>query len=402
MGIFLLALLTHLALAATQTTFYQGQTPENDTIQPMDFIYINVSVSDPEGNYTYGFTDLYKSEGFIPYTGYEELIRWYRFENDSSVGENNTLIYDWSTYEKNATSYGADPSLQGKFGSSFYFSDVASPRDHVLIDTGPVASLSSSFTISLWFKLGSLLGTTPSLYGEGQDPDGSPTYDALHYYYDSSGDEIGAYVYGLGDNPYPWVHGGVVNETTKWYHTAFVKINSTEYRLYLNGVEVDSYSGVAHSQMQIDYVTIGNAYIFNSEYPFTGYVDEFLIFRRALDSNEIEDLYNFTRPEFSFNYTGLDEGNHDFQSFTIDAEGNKNQTDKRRIEIDYDACSINCSTNPSPDRKINCGGSDLYFYGHGTATLMYDIVNHNRKTVVNAQSSADRCQVNGFNYCFGL
>ena len=64
-----------------------------------------------------------------------------------------------------------------------------------------------------------------------------------------------------------------------------------------------------------------------------GLVDEVLIFNRVLDANEIRALYDSSADQFHKDYLGLGSGVHEFIGYSVDAPGNKDQTEVRSVTI---------------------------------------------------------------------
>ena len=70
---------------------FVSPTPANASSQSNTDIYVNLSTSDATEHYSFVDFD-------------NDLLAWFRFDNDTTVGENSTLAYDWAgnyngTYE---------------------------------------------------------------------------------------------------------------------------------------------------------------------------------------------------------------------------------------------------------------------------------------------------------------
>jgi len=75
------------------------------------------------------------------------------FDNDSSYGENDTHVYDWSGMGNNGTAYMNNtdstyrgPNATGRFGWAYGFDQEG---DYIRIINNPLLNL-SNFTISMW------------------------------------------------------------------------------------------------------------------------------------------------------------------------------------------------------------------------------------------------------------
>jgi hypothetical protein len=86
--------------------------------------------------------------------------------------------------------------------------------------------------------------------------------------------------------------------TGTWTHVALVLAPGGGGKLYLDGVEKDSQSGVTLRPADlgaIDYAFIGKS-PFSADATFDGIVDEYRVYGRALSADEVQALYNFTGP----------------------------------------------------------------------------------------------------------
>jgi hypothetical protein len=86
--------------------------------------------------------------------------------------------------------------------------------------------------------------------------------------------------------------------TSTWTHVALVLAPGGGGKLYVDGVEKDSQSGVTLRPADlgaIDYAFIGKS-PFTADATLDGIVDEYRVYSRALSADEVQALYTFTGP----------------------------------------------------------------------------------------------------------
>ena len=121
-----------------------------------------------------------------------------------------------------------------------------------------------------------------------------------------------------------------------WVHVVGI-YDSTEpaIHLYLDGAWVDTKTdtdGVVSTGYGND-LELAIAVPEDPQKAWDGLVDEVLIFNRVLDADEIKALYDSTANQFHKDYLGLDPGVHEFIGYSINAAGNKNQTEVTNVTI---------------------------------------------------------------------
>jgi|GEM_PF-1533753 len=189
------------------------------------------------------------------------------FENHSDAA--NTAI-DYSTYENNGTVYGAELDA-GYVGNSYYFdgSDV--------IQLGSVNFNNfTDFTYAVWINVDSLSGDWQTIIDADNDEQ-LLAINAINLYA----------IYGRCGNDPDGGWGGVGPEEAVWHHIAWV-VNGSEYRVYEDGILLANGTGCSDSYLA-DTLNIGDSSDSVDE-PFAGFIDEVLVFNRALSSEEIAVL----------------------------------------------------------------------------------------------------------------
>ncbi|MBR9676817.1 hypothetical protein GOV04_01635, partial [Candidatus Woesearchaeota archaeon] len=95
----------------------------------------------------------------IPLSVNKDMVLLMHFDNDSSKGENNTFVYDWTGLGNKGTCSGSVcPAMNvsgGKFAGAFEYDGS---DDYIKIDDDPMLDLVGNFTISAWIN--------PASFGE--------------------------------------------------------------------------------------------------------------------------------------------------------------------------------------------------------------------------------------------
>jgi hypothetical protein len=222
----------------------------------------------------------------------------YHFDNESTFGENSTLVYDFSGNGYNATanlSSGSAPTWisSGKLNGSFEFT---SATEH--LDLGDVDEMDSptKFTVALWFnRYNDLSNDTAHDINNILIAQSSPVSDD-NFELGTDGSLIEFYLDTANRDGTASVDVALQNNT--WNHLVFVyEANITdEVKIYFNGYKV--YETVLWGNYLDDSTTtrmsLGAAVPDNglTEGFFNGSIDEFALWNRSLGDGEILDMYN--------------------------------------------------------------------------------------------------------------
>jgi len=213
------------------------------------------------------------------------LVALYHFNNDSSVGENDTLVYDFADGNlNNGTWIGNDSAgafrsgvdSSGLLGGSFNFDGEG---DYI---TGGAVVSDYPYTLLAWTNTS--LSTFQSIVFVGQDSDAdrysviqvsSSGFFGLDSRYDSGLDEIDSTVAPDG----------------AWHHVVGVFTDATTRELYVDAVNYvnDSTSHIFPLVNSFDIGRFGDSTPVAS---MNGSIDEVAIYNRSLNATEILTLYN--------------------------------------------------------------------------------------------------------------
>ena len=274
-----------------------GATPVNNSIQNKNYTLINLSTDDR--NREYSFIDSDKS-----------LRLWLRFENLNGTGS----PLDSSSYNTSVSNSSINTTMFGLWGEAYDFSD-----QRYLTIPRPVQD---DFTICAWIKT--------TTVGNGKHWLSAPIIESEVAFADNDfgfGIGIGGLpVFGNGDGTIDRTINATKNVSdNQWHHLCGTRIKSNGTQvIYIDGIKNVSGPGgttslTGNAQAMIGFGTDGASY-------FNGTMDELIIWNRTLIAEEILSVYDSSADKYGQNFTGLQEGNHSFTAYAIDAAGNANST----------------------------------------------------------------------------
>ncbi|MCH8519149.1 MAG: LamG domain-containing protein [Nanoarchaeota archaeon] len=256
---------------------FNSPTPNNFQTIIGNSTLLNLSISTNPLDFLREFLFNFNSNSYSIYDN--SLVAMFNLDNNSLIGETNSLAVDSSRFQNNATISGASWNSEGVYGSALSFS---SGTHSMTIPSFSEFSNQNQITIMGWIKQNSLSLNQYFLWGDGnvlvelgssQSPTGN---DILRLRWNLEGD--------WRNNHH--VIGGL--ETNVWNHWAFV-FNSGDTSIYKNGELITTGSD---SQTSIS-VNSPN-YVFGTRTGdnLNGLIDEIKLYTRALNSNEILFHYN--------------------------------------------------------------------------------------------------------------
>ena len=218
------------------------------------------------------------NEGMVGYWKMDELS-W-----NGTSGE----VKDWSGANNNGTAVGGATTTVGKFGNGGSFDRT---DNNVSIANKSNLVLSGiPFTVSAWIYP-NITGQSQSILGKGDGVTATSSEYILQYNLTAADTKkISLYLNGAWRTSN---NGNVI--INQWSHVTAV-FDGTNVSFYFNGVLDSSVSGTGAYATNIAYdLYLGRQ---GSSAPvsnlFSGTIDEVRIYNRALDSNEITALYNYT------------------------------------------------------------------------------------------------------------
>lgn len=199
------------------------------------------------------------------------LIGYWSFDEG-----HGTQVNDLSGNQNNGTLINGPSWTNGKVNGALELDGV---NDYVTVPNSSILNVTSSLTISLWFRLNTSSGYVDLLNKTG----GSQYFLGL----DS----------GLGNNPY-FKAGDTVTEAVitiengKWYHLVgvFDDTGNTN-KIYVNGDLIVTEANTGTTPTNSGPITIG-AWDSGLESFLDGKIDEVRLYSRALSDSEVQNLYN--------------------------------------------------------------------------------------------------------------
>src|SRR3989344_3595606 len=301
--------------SSSPTINFTNPTPANGFSQTNGNIFVNVSSFDVSQHYTFADFD-------------SSLSLWMRM--DDYIGGK---VIDLSSYSRNSSISGnVVLNSTGKFGNA---SHLDGEGDYITLGTGNNFSdiCKSGCSFSSWINKrdDSKSGVVLSRY----DTTGDNRF-FLFYVTDA---ELPTFVIGENGNTTDCIAqpGSATISTNTWYHLTGV-YNTTATLIYQDGIQQDfttcsftSINATAWSDNESTFMGVNDdGALLNG---WNGSIDEVLIFNRTLSSQEILSLFNASTTQFSKNFTGLNDGPHNFVAHSVDIFGRKNSTSTRQGSV---------------------------------------------------------------------
>ncbi len=241
--------------------------------------------------------------------------------NNSLVGfwkmnESSGNILDYSGYGNDGTpSGGVTYGVDGKSGDALSFDGN---DDVIEIQHSAPISINIPYSISAWIKPSDVsgMGIITSKDEAVWEMMMAVSNGGLYVGFENCADDN---FLGLG--------GTIIVDN--WQHVAYV-YNGSRVFGYIDGVEVVNVDGSGTPCVSGYSLGIGDSQ-HGISYPFSGAIDEVIIFNRVLSSDEVSALYSAS--SYSHNFTNLEAGGYSFYAYTQDTQGNENQTETRAITL---------------------------------------------------------------------
>ena len=285
----------------------------------------------------------------------------FNFNNISALGENDTHVFDVSGNGNNGTANGdAAPVLGGKYSGAYTFDGDG---DYVQATQTGLATGANPRTIMAWINATNTATTrVPFAYGES---------GAGH-----NGEAFGVYLTGAEDLRF-WGAGsadfstGTTVTTNVWHHIA-VTYDGSNVRVYLDAVQVGATTARTLDTGAQGLFVGSDGDIDPADYPYTGLVDELMVWNMHLTPAEIYLFYASNLRKYdadkwelyvnqSLNVTdGLLDGNYTFFAAATNSTGTENITSTRTVIIDTTFPTITISL-PANNTNSSDNGLDVNY-----------------------------------------
>lgn len=320
------------------------------------------------GNYSFNFSHFQASFNET------DLYAYYRFDNESAIGENNTLIVDRGGRFNGTVNGGTPiPVKRGRFGGGYEFTangwiKIGNDTDFYDVCVG------EGCTFSFWVKASPTLGIGDVISKYGA-PDNlffrittRPGFQTA-IRWEISGDGTNA------ENCIADTSSGAVN-LGEWNHVVALYDNTSgnnRAKVYVNTILVEDQSCL------VDFTTIDvNAWQDTQDTYIdrlnTGTVaktlDELVVWNRVLSQDEIVNLYKLTNQTYFWNVTVSDEA-----SIVQDSNNrltSTNGTNEFTLGAALTVCTYAC-TGQIITTTLNCFDQNLVLDGAGTITFQAEV-----------------------------
>jgi hypothetical protein len=341
-----------------------ADAPAVTLVSPIDFqnftdtsnVTLNCSVTDDSGvdNLTlyHNLSGSFEANETRDWAGElvveDGLVLLMHFNNDSSVGENTTLVYDWSGNANSGNVIGVNYNdTGGKFGGGFEFESVfdlsSSKNGSIEVQDSSSLDLAENGTIEFWAKpnlpMNSQTYTEWSVLTKGDSGDTSNAYAVNFYTTPEGGSECEILTYlGSGNNYQTLKSEGTLDcSGEEWYHIA-VTWDIEFFRIYIDGVENNYHITTATPFDSSGMLRIGRNTAL--QYTYNGSLDDLAIYNRALTAEEIS-IHSGQKPtstSYSWNFYDILDGLYTWNCIAYDNDSNSNWSDSN--------FSFNVAANP--------------------------------------------------------
>ncbi len=285
----------------------------------------------------------------------DSLEGWWRFDNDSRMGENSKNVLDYTGHGHDGTvTGGATPVLGGKFGGAYYFDKSGS----VKVDNPISITQDESVTFAAWVKLTPEIRHKNILTGDG--PMGT-----IYRWYVHAGN-VQAFLYEDNEmSGFKYVTGNKVIPNDEFHHLVVVLDKTNKKVIFYTDGTLDKSINLPATIRDIDItdLNIGGGY-----FAFYGNIDEVLFYKRALGAEEIAALYRSDEQRIRISFAPVVElGEYFFNVNEVNQTGEWTVTGWRNIIIDAPNTPPQVTLlNPSHQTHYNTTSLDFYFSGRAT------------------------------------
>ena len=220
----------------------------------------------------------------------DNMISYWTLDDDAVSG---TIVID--TFGSNdGTNNGATTGQSGQVNEAFDFDGT---NDIIVIPDDDSLDLTGNMTISAWIRPIYKTEQTIISKRDSTSPGTTTNYQfrlqgskSIWFYWYNSGDWRGINTDGEAG-------AAKITDFNEWNHIT-ATYDGANLKIYVNGVEkVSRPESIGMLANNID-VSIGSAFSTFSAQPYHGLIDEVAMFDRALDANEIFEMYNKSHVDY--------------------------------------------------------------------------------------------------------
>lgn len=338
----------------TNSVTFNCSVNDTDTISNISLYH------DINGSFTLNQTKRWGEEITDKENGQVLLLH---FNNDSSLGENSTYVYDSSGTGNKGTVINVSYNSTGKYGGAFEFSrgfySGYTKNESIEIADSNSLDLTSAGTVEAWVKPALSSYNWYMLLSKGDNYDDSTPY-ALWIEKDSGYCYLRVYLAnGITTQTISARFAETCNEGI-WYHMA-VTWDSSIVKIYMNGMLNSTAPQTVIPFDSSDVMRIGKNAI--QEYTFYGAVDEIAIYNRTLSAEEIAMHGGYSPLNSTAQWTipNIPDGNYSWNCLSADNNSESNFSSANKsflVDVNppiFSSISINPSTTDDidPGTQIN-------------------------------------------------
>jgi|GEM_PF-6796410 len=262
---------------------FQSPTEPNGTTVPRNWTEVNITIDESNLD-TFDFDWDYTEPD-------DYLVGYWRFDNNSEYGEDNTHFYDYSGTGNNGTCSGSycPTYVKGKKQLGLKFDGS---NDYVSVSDDESLDITDKITIELWVYP-EYTGDYQTLIHKGSSSNILGNEEFSYNVRRSPTNYIGFSLNIVGSG---WNSVGGTQIPDKRWSYIVCTYNGSVMKVYKNGVLVGS-KDASGSIVSSDYnLKIGDTG--NAGDPFNGTIDEVRIYNKSLSAEEVKQRYLSTRTRY--------------------------------------------------------------------------------------------------------
>ena len=280
-----------------------------------------------------------------------ENIVLYHLNNDSSIGETNSIIVDSSGNNNNATHSNTVWNTTSKFGDAAVEFD--SLNDAILMDNN--LNDMARGTIMMWWRPNTGHGINRRDFVGMRIDDNNRFYivnritsgDPFQFYVRESNVDVVNF-----QTPRPTYPG---YSADNWHHIAYTWADNTtatngSVKFYFNGFETATYSNSSFKMINFtSALQFGNRGVGDPDKDFDGIIDEIVVFNRNISSEEVLNIYKGGIVRLNLSTRSCDDSSCDVESWadiTDTSPQTLSLTDNQYFQYKFDFATDNVSYSP--------------------------------------------------------
>jgi len=350
---------------------------------------------------------LFGSHGSVSYTATDNKMS-YALIYDGATLVRNFTIYNTSCLNETVNNqlycndgvgnftYSPATYSEGKYGNAISFDKTYTVMS---TDTSDVSIATNRLTLCAWVN---------------QRDESMPNYAGIAGKYDSStqnrsyliakANTDNRYIFSLsedgsnGGTEFKLIRSNDELSLNEWHHVCGVYDGTTQM-MYIDSILQSETSTVVDGIFETATARFEIGSFNHGDYPYSGMIDEVLVFDRVFSHDEIKSLYNSSQYSFDTELENFELGEIDFTGYSVNTQSERDATETRTFTLEervclkdstYDDLTGDCEYRADIDLTLS-NGKDItyyldapdnynsseeypliiYFHGHGTDYRIY-------------------------------